>query len=515
MPACAERLRASFSPFSSLSPAGRNLVWLGLACMPAVAQDATVSRPYFVVPTFNASAQFIDVRNRTGRSEPAELVMQLGPGVQFSKQSGRVQGTLDYQLLGNVHSRRSELNTFDNNLSALGRAEAVPGWMYVDARANVSKQTLSALGQQTATDSLAANSNQREVLNLQVSPYVRGELRGLAEYELRLKGGATEVRGTSVGDSNTLGSSLSLSSPRRGTVLGWGLQASQDRVDYKGGRATDNFRGSASLSATPDPDLTLVVRAGQESTNVASLERRSYDNWGGGLRWTPTPRTAVDLSGDRRYFGDSFQVTLEHRFRRSSVRFTSAKDATTSGDAYGVGQPSTLFQLYMRQYQSVEPDVGLRVIRVLELLRLTGQNPNTVVGGGFSTSAVTLQRRDDLSYSYIAPRSTFTLRATSGITETLDNVNLQGGIGHIKQRGLEAAVVHRMTPITSATLLGSYQRNSARNQADSNLTSLSLNLTTAVNRNTTASVGARFGVYSGASNSNRETALTGSLSMRF
>lgn len=498
------------------APFARNLVWLAAACMPALAQDATVSRPYYLVPTFNASAQLIDVRSRSGASsQPMELVTQLAPGLQWSKQSGRVQGSLDYQLLGNVHSRRSELNTVDNNLSASLRAEAVPGWVYVDARANIGKQSLSPLGQQSVTGSLAANSNQQEVLNVQVSPYVRGELLDLAAYELRLKGGATEVRGSSFGDSSTVGSSLNLSSPRRGAVLGWGLQASQDRVDYKGGRATDNYRATASVSATPDTDWSFVLRAGQESTNVGALSRRTYDNYGGGLRWTPSPRTLVDVSGDRRYFGDSFQVTLEHRLRRSVFRFTSSKDAATSGDADGVGQPLTLFQLYDRLFKSSYPDDQQRQILVLQFMASNGLNPASVFGSSFATSAVTLQRRDDLSYSYIAPRSTFTLRATYGTTQIIDNLSSQRGINFVKQRGVEASVAHKLTPITSATLLGSYQRNSGQGQPDSDVKSLSANLATSVNRHTTASVGARYGIYSGASNSNRETALTGSLSMRF
>jgi uncharacterized protein (PEP-CTERM system associated) len=302
------------------------------------------------------------------------------------------------------------------------RAEAVPGWMYVDGRATVNKQSVSPLGQQTAPDSLAFNNNQQEVLNVQLSPFVRGELLDWADYEVRFRGAATEVRGSTLGDSHLLGSSIGLASPRRGSLLGWGLQATQDRLTFKGGRTTDNFRAVASLSLTPDPDLTLDLRAGQESTNVGSVQRRSFSNWGGGLRWTPTPRTLVSLSGDRRYFGDGFQVAVEHRLRRSTLRYTSARDASSSGDAAGVGQPLTLFQLYMRQYQSAEPNLEQRAIRVLELLRLSNQNPNTVVGGGFATSAVTLQRRDDLAYTYIMPRSTFTLRASTGTTEILDNI---------------------------------------------------------------------------------------------
>ncbi len=503
------------APFSAFAPFARSGLWLALASMPAMAQDGAVARTYHLQPTFNLSTQLIDTRSKGGTAAPLELVTSVGPGIQLSKQSGRVRGTLDYQLQGTLYSRRSEFNRFDNNLAASLRAEAVPGWMYVDGRATVNKQSVSPLGQQTAADSLAFNNNQQEVLNFQLSPFVRGELLDWADYEVRLKGAATEVRGATLGDSHLLGSSISLASPRRGSLLGWGLQATQDRLTFKGGRTTDNFRAIASLSLTPDPDLTLDLRAGQESTNVGSVQRRSFSNWGGGLRWTPTPRTLVSFSGDRRYFGDGFQVAVEHRLRRSTFRYTSARDASSSGDAAGVGQPLTLFQLYMRQYQSVEPNLEQRALRVLELLRLSNQNPNTVVGGGFATSAVTLQRRDDLAYTYIMPRSTFTLRASTGTTEILDNITAQRGIGYVKQRGLEAAASHRLTPTTNGTAVLTFQRNSGRGQADSDLKALSVNVSTVVNRQLTATAGARHGVYSGASISNSDTALTGALSLRF
>ncbi len=482
---------------------------MACACVPALAQDATVSRPYLLVPTFNASAEYVSVRSRSGGSQPAELVMQLGPGLQLSKQSGPVQGTLNYQLRGSVHSRRNELNTFDNNLDASGRAEAVPGWVYVDARASVGKQLVQPLGEQNSPNSLAANSNQREVLNLQVSPYARGELLGLADYELRLKAGANQVRGASAGDYNVVGSSLNLSSPRRGTVVGWGLAASQDRLAYKGGRTTDNARLMVSVIATPLPDLSLSARAGQESTNVGGVDTRTYDNWGGSLNWTPSPRTVVSLSADRRYFGDSYQVAVEHRLRRSAFRFTSTRDVSTND------QPQTLFQVYMRQYQSVEPDFNLRLIRVLELLRQTGQDPNSIVGGGFLTTAVTVQRRDELTYSYLLPRSTIAIRASSGASEPLENLSALPRTISLKYKGLDASVSHRLTPVTNLGLFVNYQVNSAPGQTDSTLKSVSSNVFTALNRHTSVGIGARYSVSSGASFSTRDTALTGSLSVRF
>lgn len=499
------------------APFARSLVWLGLACMPAIAQDATISRPLSLVPTFNATASFSDVRNRSGGNEPGQLILQAGPGLQLTRRSGSVQGTLDYSLVGTMYSRRSELNSLQNNLTAFATAEAVEGWAYVDARATITQQSVSAFGQQTAPGSLNYNSNQREVLNVVVSPYVRGELRGLADYEVRVFGTMNEISGETAGDYRSGGSSVSLSSPRRGSVIGWGLQASQDQVNFKGGRATDNARASASVSYSPSTDLALVLRGGQESTNVGGVDRRSYDNWGAGLRWTPTPRTQVSLSADRRYFGNSHQVSLEHRLRSSSIRFTSSRDVISGNDSSGLGRPVTLFQYYMTlpSYVAAEPNVQLRALRVLELLKATNQNPNAVVGGGFATSAVSVQRRDDLIYTYVTPRSTFTVLGFSSSTDVLDNLSAQRGLGAIRQSGVLASVSHRVTPITNVSLQGTFQRSSGQNQPDSDLKSLSLGLATSLNRNTTASVGLRLGVNSSANNSNRETALTASLGMRF
>jgi uncharacterized protein (PEP-CTERM system associated) len=379
----------------------------------------------------------------------------------------------------------------------------------MDARANMGRQLVQAVGEQTAPSSLAANSNQREVLNVQVSPYARGQLAGLADYEVRLKASANEVRGVSAGDYSVFGSSLNLSSPRRGTVVGWGLLASQDRVSYKGGRATDNARLVASVLAAPMPDLSVSARVGQESTNAGVVEKRVYDNWGASLNWTPSPRTVFSVSGDRRYFGDSHQVLVEHRLQRSALRFTSSRDVSTSD------QPQTLLQVYMRQYQSVEPNFDLRFRRVLALLQQTGQDPFSIVGGGFLTTAITVQRRHELTYSYLLPRTTIAIRALAGESEPLENLSALPVTTALKYRGMDASVSHRLTPLTNAGLVANYQVNSAPGQPDSTLKSMSFNLVTAVNRQTAVSVGARFGVSSSATSSTRDTALTGSLSVRF
>jgi uncharacterized protein (PEP-CTERM system associated) len=504
--------------------AGLAASWAALPASPVWAQDSsstatapavTQTRSFSITPSFNATTGYAV---SSGRSS-GELVTQLGPGLQINSRTGRLVGSLDYSLLGTLYSRNSDANTFTNALAATARAELVPRWAFVDIRANIAKQSVSAFGTQSNADSLQANNNFREVWTLNVSPYVRGELRDIADYEVRTSAGVNNVRGSQLGDSTNLGGSINLQSPRRGTVLGWGLQGSAQRVDYSAGRATDTLRGTASVTYQPNSDLLLTLRGGQESTNVGGSDRRQYANWGAGVRWVPGVRTTVSFDADRRYFGDGYQLLLEHRFRRSSLRLTSSRDASSGSDLTGVGQPSTLLQLLMRQYQSIEPDPVLREIRVRELLRLRNQNPNTLVGGGFATSGISLQRRNDLAYSYIGLRSDFTLLAFTSDSRLLDNFGAPlnaAGVGNTRQQGLLATASHRLSPRDTLNLSLSYQRTLAeQSQAGNSLSSVNLGYTTLVSRNATASFGARYSIFDGALPTNREAGLTASLSVRF
>jgi uncharacterized protein (PEP-CTERM system associated) len=490
-------------------------LWAQDGAATPTAPAVTQTRSFSITPSFNASTAYAV---SSARSD-GELVTQVGPGLQINSRTGRLVGSLDYSLLGTLYSRNSDANTFTNSLAATAKGELVPRWAYVDVRANIAKQSVSAFGTQSTADSLQANNNFREVWTLYVSPYVRGELRDIASYEVRTSAGVNNVRGSQLGDSTNFGSSITLQSARRGTTLGWGLQGTAQRVDYTAGRATDTLRGTASLTYQPNADLLLTLRGGQESTNVGGSDRRLYANWGAGVRWIPGVRTTVSFDADRRYFGDSYQVLLEHRFRRSSVRFTSSRDASSSSDLTGVGQPSTLLQLLMRQYQSIEPDPVLREIRVRELLRLRNQNPNTIVGGGFATSGISLSQRNDLAYSYIGLRSDFTLLAFTSDSRSLDNFGAPlnaAGLGDTRQQGLLATGTHRLSPRDTLTLSFSYQRTLAeQGQAGNSLSSVNLGYTTLVSRSATASIGARYSIFDGALPTNREAGLTASLSVRF
>ncbi len=482
--------------------------WAGSA--PALAQSALR-----VTPSFAASETYTDTSRRTSGHNGGEFITRISPGISLSSRGGRVQGNLSYTLNATHYSEHPQARTIDNALSASALAELVDNWAYVDVRAAISKQNLSAFGRQTSPDSLQFNPNQAEVGTLRVSPYVRGQLAGSIQYDARVDAGLTETRGSSNFDSRDRSASLSLSSLAAGTRLGWSAQAQHQVTRFKVGRETSTQRINASLIWRPDPDLQLNVSAGQERTNVGAAFTSSYDNWGAGLRWTPTERTNVVLRTDRRYYGDGHSLSVEHRMRRFVVRISDARDATSGAGANGVGQPTSLYQLLFAQFASAYPDPLTRDQAVRDFLRQIGRSPDEIVSGGALSSGVTLQRRQDLSFALLGIRTTLNASAFSSQTEGLDLGTQQPG-GGTRQSGVNLGVSYRLTPTSALSLSGNLTRTDGNNAVRGNdLKSVSLGWSGQPGRRASLSLSARYAVFNSPTDPYREASLTASVGISF
>jgi uncharacterized protein (PEP-CTERM system associated) len=493
---------------------------LALAAWPALAQDdgqAAGGRRLVVTPTFTASETYTETDSGVSRDvRDGEFVTRLSPGVRISSRSGRVQGSLDYRLNATWYSKSSEAKSFDNALSAAFLAEAVDNRFFIDARASISQQSISPFGRQSADDRTRFNDNRTEVATATLSPYLVGPLGSFATWQLRYNASLTETRGGAVNDSLTYGPTLTVSSSSAGALVGWGLLASQQTIDFKGGRETEIERVNAQLYFRPDPDLQLSVNAGQERTDVGAAFSRTYDNWGAGLRWTPTPRTQIALQGEERYFGRGHSVLVEHRMKRSVVRYTDSRDSTSGADPNGVGQPVTLYQLLFLQFASVQPDPVLRDQLVRDFLRAIGRDPNELVAGGLLGSAVSLQQRRDLSWALLGVRTTLNLQAYTSHTRILDDPNNTSRIEPVRLWGYSATVSHRLTPTSSVSLTGTRQvAKSTATQAGNDLKSLLLSWSERISTRTSVGLSARYSTFDSPTDPYREAAVTASVTLVF
>ena len=490
---------------------------LGLASGGACAQAGPGLR---ITSGVQFGLSYLDNSRFGATGAKGDLVAQITPNVQIVGRSGRITGSLSYALDVIHHARKivgdnTRTDSLQNSLNAALNAELVPRWAYVDVNASIAQRSISAYGQQSAT-ATQLNSNRTEVSSLSVSPYLRGPIGSIATYQLSVNGSVTNAKDVNAADAKSGSVSLAINSATSGSIFGWGVQASRQRSKYNGVRATDNERVALSATARPLPDVSFALHAGQESSNVGTAYSQSYANWGGDARWTPSPRTSAALSYDKRYFGNSYQLSLDHRFALASVRLTSSRDAIGAGNANGGSQPVTLYQIFFAQFASLQPDPSLRDQLVRDYLRALGLDPGALISGGYVNTGVTLLRRTDLSTSYAGRRVTLTLQAFASQSSVLDGPAGATDNNGVQQTGFNAIASYRLTPTSNLNLSLSELKTSANAaQLGNSLKSVSLSWNDQLGKRSSAGLSARYSVFDSPLNPYHESALSGTLSVRF
>lgn len=478
-----------------------------------------------------ATQLFTDNRDLSSTDRQAEAITVLTPSVRISSRSGRVQGSIDYSLSGVLYARDSSQNTIQNALAADLAAEVIERHAYVDVRASIGQQAVSALGAQSGR-STSVNDNSTELRTLAVSPSLRGRLFGDVDVEARLDSSWSSSSGDAAGDTSSHQASLRLGSDRGGPAggraeaadrgggggkLGWSLDASRHISDFERGRRTTEDRVVALVSYTPQPGLRLFGTAGREWNDIQTVDQRAYSNYGGGVNWQPTARTRLGLQAERRYFGNSHSFSFSHRIRRAVVSYSDSRSALDS--TAGAGATLSVYDLYFAQFASLEPDPVLRDVLVRNFLRAAGLDPNRRLTGGFINAAVSVQRSRNLSLAWQGRRNSAVLTAFSTSTERADTLSDAqddlSQVGQLRQHGWSLSLSHRLSATSSVVLSLSDQRTpGGAGIAGNDLRSVDLGWTHQVSERTSVAVDARHSQATGA-NAYEENSVSASLRLSF
>lgn len=484
----------------------------------ARAQGQGAGRVFGLTPRISTSVVATDNVNLSATDRQSDVYLQISPGLRLQSNGGRIRGSLDYSPSFYAYSQASDKNRVTHALTASLMAEAVENWAFVDVNANASQQSISALGTQTVDPALGGG-NQTQVLTYSVSPYIRGKFWGNTNYEFRLRAGESRTESSTVSDSRSELALLNLSGATWVPSLGWASSLQHQVDDFSAGRRTtaDRFRGTLTYALTPQ--LGVSAFGGYESSDQVGTARLDGETHGLGFNWRPTERTKLTGEREQRLFGNTYSLSFEHRMPRSVIRYGAGRDVS-SGLNNSTSSVVSAYDLYFAQFASIEPDPVKRQALVNSFLLANGISPSSTVGGGFLTSALTLQRRQDLSVGLIGVRSTITFLLTRTNSERLDGSSASSGdlaaFGGVEQRAFSVNMAHRLTPISSLNLLLSEQRNSGNNTSlSTKLRLVSLTWSSKLGPQSSVSLGARHSVFDSSTAPYDETAVTGLFSVQF
>jgi len=448
----------------------------------------------------------------------SEQVLQVSPGVQVVMNTPRVRGSIDYSLTALHHAQGTSSDSVRHALNANANVNAWDNRLFVDVSGIVADQRISAFGAQTGGS--LSDANRSQTSNYRFSPYLRGNLTGDADYELRY--GVQSSRSDAGNRSDVTQQDMSLHLSDQGQrALGWTLDASAESTDYSLGRETrsDSVRGGLSYAVTPQ--LMLTLQAGRESNNVITFTRESYSTAGVNLDWRPSPRTRLNLGLEDRYFGRGHNISFEHRTGRTVWRITDSRGVVNSPLSSATASLGSISSLLDALYASVEPDPVKRAQRIqLELLQL-GLPPDAQVFQNFLTSSATVNRAQMLSLALVGVRSVVTLSVNRSTVNRLDAIiNLGDDLDNntqVRRLGWSLTVAHRLTPLTSLSAALSSQKSdgSTSTALATRTTSASLGFSTRLGLRTTGSVEVRRTQQDGVVSGYGETAISGLVTHRF
>ncbi len=493
------------------------LLTLAAAGAQAAPDGGESTRPFELSSSIAVSETLTNNANLSATDRRPDLISQVSPGVQLRSAAGWAQGFLNYSLVGVNYARSTSQDSIQQSLSSALRTQMLDHHLFLDGSASITRQNVSALGTQTP-DSALHTSNQTQVASLTATPYVAGILAGDVAYRVGGNYSLTHSSSNQIGDSTDSGGSAHLGTAQTTSLIGWGLDVADDESDYSEGRRTTTRSAVGSLIFSPDVEVQLTLRGGREGTDVKTLNVKYDTTYGGTLRWTPSDRTTLLLADDKRYFGDAYTVSFQHRTARTAWTLSGSRQVNNNASSGSQGQMMTAFDLIYMQLASKYPDPVARANQTLIELQLLGLNPLVVIPSGFLTNAVTLDRNMQASVAYLGLRTSLVLSASQSDTSRLDPLStavdsLSSG-GSFRVRSIALAATHQLTPVTSANLGLSESRTLDRQSGDLvKLRTLTLNWITQIGRRTNFTLGARRSVSIGASPYG-ESALLATLSLQ-
>ena len=271
-------------------------------------------------PYVNASSTYTDNVKQSSNNPQDALILTATPGFNLrSEGSHRVQASLQYGLTGVKRFGGDQSDNFYHNLNAVGKAELVKDFLFVDGNANISQQLISLLG--SPADATTNNSNRTTVGLYSISPYIQQRLGTFAFAQVRYTASGAIFQNNAAPNASSNAIAASLSSGTRFTDLSWGLNYSLRKVQNRNAINTANntevtFEStSATAGYVLTPHFRVFGTVGHDSNDYLSRTGTSGAFYNAGFGWSPSRLTSFEASAGERYFGRTYSLAVSHRTR--------------------------------------------------------------------------------------------------------------------------------------------------------------------------------------------------------
>jgi uncharacterized protein (PEP-CTERM system associated) len=390
-----------------LTPGGPAMLILLVLSAPGVVRAAD----WTVAPVLRLRQSYTDnVDLSPAGATRGDFTSEVTPGVTITANDGpRLNLALAYSLQRVLHSRQAD-STY-HQLDANGHAEVLRDWLYLDARAGISRHNISAFGPQLV-DPAQSSVNSDQVRTLSISPYLRHYFRGLATAVLRYD--HQRVASGKLLGVRSDGADLRLTGDDSGRRWNWDLDMARSHVADAAIAPVTTTDATATLSYALNDGLSLFTTGGHERKDYESRsgDTSAGNHWSVGSTWSPSPRTRVSASLGRRYFGKTATLDASYRMHSTLWTLNYSEDITTMHGEFLSIPPAGLSDFLFQLWETRVPDPQKR-LQTIKVFLLISQMMGTDGNVNFFSHRYYLQQSLRLATVYSGARGTLAFNLSS------------------------------------------------------------------------------------------------------
>lgn len=361
--------------------------------------------------------------------EQSDFVTEVNPAISIDKHTRRFDLLTNYRMENIFYAKNSSNNSTFHQLFSKLDAEVVPETFSMGAQASAS-QALISPSNSVALSNISITSNRTNVVTYSATPRFQHAFGRLAIARAHYTYSVVDYNTQQLSGSQTGEVGASIGTGPDVTGFGFDLDYNRSRTNFDG--APDVIFESliGELRYPAQYRFRLVLRGGYENNNFQfgpNVAQPKGKIWSAGFQWDLSPRSHLQASYGRRFFGRTINASFQHEgaWTSASVDFTE--------------EPTTVSELVLDQQPLVMGPNG-QFVQVLapSLPALSAQVfINRQVSGTFGLHG----SWDQLSATVLHSERTFEL---TGSKETVT--------------GVDASWIRRFGPRVSSNITGYWQR---------------------------------------------------------
>lgn len=400
------------------------------AALGAIGAGPTIGPGLHITPSLEVREIYADNITLAGPGqERSDFVTEVNPQISLSKQARRFDLLANYRMQNIFYARNSASDATFHQLYSHLDAELWPNMFSFGAAATAS-QALVSPSQPVALSNVSITDNRTNVVTYSATPRFHHAFGRWLVTQAFYTYSAVDYNTQQFSGSQTREYGVSIGTGPDVPKVQFSLIYNRSRTNFDAFPDVTFQHVEAEARYPADEEFRIVLRGGYENNNFQfgpTVSQPKGKIWSGGFEWDMSPKTFVEASYGRRFFGPTIAASFRH------------EGAWTSAAVSYTEEPSTISALALAQQPLVLGPNG-QFIQVLAP-SLPALSAEVFINRQLSATLGAHGVRDHISATISRSERTFEI---AGSKETVT--------------GVDAAWTRRLGAYTTSDIAGYWQR---------------------------------------------------------